>query len=226
VVTEQGSIAGHLANVCREFGVPSLFGVDGAMTRLENGRTVTVDADGLRIYEGRVEELLVQTEKPRNLMEGTFDAPGGRRADPSFTSSTLTPAQTKAEPTISRDSATKISSGMFRSKRAPSRAFSKQRCDMPMQVARIDDGFGGSGREDVNPRTSSPFHAALWEGLGQTVPPACGRKRLMSAVRGHEKHGLVTGGRSMARRTISSFRKITAASVQGSVSISRLWKGS
>ena len=69
VVTEQGSIAGHLANVAREFGVPALFGVREAVAKLKNGQLVTVDADGLRIYQGRIKALLEKRERPKNLME-------------------------------------------------------------------------------------------------------------------------------------------------------------
>lgn len=71
VVTEQGSAAGHLANVAREFCVPALFGVQGASDLLKNGDIVTVDADGLRIYKGRVEDLLAKSEARKNLMEGS-----------------------------------------------------------------------------------------------------------------------------------------------------------
>ncbi|MFZ0724908.1 MAG: PEP/pyruvate-binding domain-containing protein [Desulfobacterales bacterium] len=71
VVTEHGSFAGHLANVAREFGVPALFGIAGAMTLLGNGDLVTVDATGKTIYRGRLEYLLAAVEKKQGLMEGS-----------------------------------------------------------------------------------------------------------------------------------------------------------
>lgn len=71
VVTEQGGIAGHLACVAREFGVPALFGVKGVRDLLESGKTVTVDAGGLIIYRGKIEPLLIKWDKARNLMKGS-----------------------------------------------------------------------------------------------------------------------------------------------------------
>jgi pyruvate, water dikinase len=72
VVTEQGSAAGHLANVAREFGVPAIFGVPAATKALNHDQQVTIDADGLTIYRGCVESLLVKSGEPRkNLMEGS-----------------------------------------------------------------------------------------------------------------------------------------------------------
>lgn len=71
VVTELGGVAGHLANVAREFGVPALFGVSRATEVLKDGDLVTVDAYGLKIYKGRVESLLSHQATRRNLMEGS-----------------------------------------------------------------------------------------------------------------------------------------------------------
>lgn len=71
VVTEVGGVVGHLANVAREFHVPALFGVADATERLREGALVTVDADGLAVYEGRVESLLAAADTKRNLMEGS-----------------------------------------------------------------------------------------------------------------------------------------------------------
>ncbi len=72
VVTEQGSAAGHLANVAREFGVPAIFGVPSATQALRNDEVVTIDADGLTIYRGCVESLLAKSgEVRKNLMKGS-----------------------------------------------------------------------------------------------------------------------------------------------------------
>lgn len=71
VVTEQGGFAGHLANVAREFGVPALFGVPDAINRLNHGEMVTVDADALAVYKGKIETLLVKPEKKKTLMDGS-----------------------------------------------------------------------------------------------------------------------------------------------------------
>ncbi len=71
VITEHGGVAGHLANVAREFGIPAIFGMSDATEKLNDGEIVTVDADGLTIYEGRVEELLKRQTHKKNLMEGS-----------------------------------------------------------------------------------------------------------------------------------------------------------
>jgi len=71
VVTEQGGFAGHLANVAREFGVPAVFGMPDAMDRLRHGEMVTVDADSRAIYKGKIESLLIKSEKKKNLMHGS-----------------------------------------------------------------------------------------------------------------------------------------------------------
>ncbi len=62
VVTEVGSVAGHMASVAREIGVPALLGVPHALDVLAEGEIVTVDAGARKIYAGRVEEVL--TERP------------------------------------------------------------------------------------------------------------------------------------------------------------------
>ena len=58
IVTERGSAAGHLATIAREFRVPTLVGVEGAMEILAAGMKVTVDTKQRTIYEGRVKELI------------------------------------------------------------------------------------------------------------------------------------------------------------------------
>lgn len=71
VISERGGAAGHLANVAREFGVPALFGLRGAMKELHNGQDITVDADVLHLYPGTVQELM-ELERPRhNPMRGS-----------------------------------------------------------------------------------------------------------------------------------------------------------
>lgn len=71
VITEQGSVAGHLANVAREFRVPGLFGVPSATQLLSPGQEITLDADNAAIYPGRRDELLTRTPQRPNMMAGS-----------------------------------------------------------------------------------------------------------------------------------------------------------
>lgn len=66
IVTEAGSISGHMASVAREMGVPTLLGVPEVLNRLTPGQEITVDADHSRIYAGRVPELL-ERQPPRTI---------------------------------------------------------------------------------------------------------------------------------------------------------------
>lgn len=73
VVTDYGSVTGHMASLAREYGVPAVLNAKTAASELQDGQIVTVDAYSCRIYAGRVEklvELAKAHEKPR-LMQGT-----------------------------------------------------------------------------------------------------------------------------------------------------------
>ncbi|MBC2693792.1 MAG: pyruvate, water dikinase, partial [Desulfobacteraceae bacterium] len=58
VVTDHGGIAGHLATVSREFGIPALFGTSVATQRIKNKAIITVDTYSRKVYEGKAEALL------------------------------------------------------------------------------------------------------------------------------------------------------------------------
>ena len=68
VVTDTGSTAGHFASVAREFGVPALLNTETATARLLPGATVTVDADGRQVFQGRVQAMLESPCARRNLL--------------------------------------------------------------------------------------------------------------------------------------------------------------
>jgi pyruvate,water dikinase len=58
VVTDRGGIAGHLATVSREFGIPAIFDTLTATDKIKNKTIITVDAYARKVYEGKAEALL------------------------------------------------------------------------------------------------------------------------------------------------------------------------
>ncbi len=71
IVTDSGSVAGHMAAVAREFGVPSLLDTKTATRDLAPGTEVTVDAFTGRVYQGRVPELLALAGDRQPHMQDT-----------------------------------------------------------------------------------------------------------------------------------------------------------
>lgn len=58
IVAEVGSVIGHMASLAREFGVPTVLGMEGAASLLPEGERVTLDANARRVYRGEVPSLL------------------------------------------------------------------------------------------------------------------------------------------------------------------------
>lgn len=71
IITEHGSITGHLATIARELKVPAIFGMAGAMEVLKDQMEVTVDANNCKIYSGIKKEILTNQTHSKNIMENT-----------------------------------------------------------------------------------------------------------------------------------------------------------
>lgn len=201
LITEQGGMAGHLANVAREFGVPALFGVKGALDKLQRGEMVTVDADGRAVYSGALESL--QPEKPRKrLMKGSPVQGALRRAARHIVRLNLTdpdgpnfrPSKCKTYHDIMRychEMAVREMFG-FGANEEQLTVISRQLiCKVPKQFWVLDLGKGVSPEGESNQKYVNMEHVrsvpmlALWDGM-QAVPwegpPAVNRRGLMSVM--------------------------------------------
>ncbi|MBR4742441.1 MAG: pyruvate, phosphate dikinase, partial [Desulfovibrio sp.] len=72
IIAEIGSMTGHMAILCREFGVPCIMNLPGICKKLTSGQIVTVDALSGRVFAGEVPELLSLAIKKE---EPTVDSP-------------------------------------------------------------------------------------------------------------------------------------------------------
>ncbi len=70
IVTDVGSVTGHMASVAREFQIPALVGTGAATKRIPHGAEITVDAANRTVYRGHVASLLKE-RKPLNPMKGS-----------------------------------------------------------------------------------------------------------------------------------------------------------
>lgn len=71
VLTDAGSVTGHMASLVREFDVPAIFNLRTATRDIPHNETVTVDALSGRIYRGEVPELLALAVRREGFMKGT-----------------------------------------------------------------------------------------------------------------------------------------------------------
>jgi pyruvate, water dikinase len=71
IVTEAGSVTGHMASLAKEFGVPTVLNARNASTIIAQGMEVTVDAYSGRVYQGSVPELIAKQKSRAAVMKDT-----------------------------------------------------------------------------------------------------------------------------------------------------------
>ena len=75
IITDVGSVTGHMSSVAREFQIPALVGTGNATAAIPDYEIITLDASGKTVYQGLVQGLLKKGKKPFNLKK---DSPGYR----------------------------------------------------------------------------------------------------------------------------------------------------
>jgi pyruvate,water dikinase len=202
VVTDRGGVTGHLANVAREFGIPALFNTGEATARLTAGETVTVDADGRAVYQGRVEALLQLAAPRKGLMASTPVGETLKEVMAFITPLNLTspdapdfrPQGCRTLHDITRLAHEVSVQEMFSfgQTQAFSRYFIKRLVtDVPLQwwVLNLEDGFkedSPGNQVELSNIVSTPM-LALWEGITAVPwegPPPVDTRGFMSIVMG------------------------------------------
>jgi pyruvate,water dikinase len=166
VVTDIGSVAGHLATVSREFRVPTIVDTRHATEVLRTGLEVTVDAEENMVYEGIVKELITAHLSEKKPYDETYEFRLLRRllkktstlhlSDPQ--SKTFTAAHCTTYHDIVRFSheiaVQKIAEGMSPSQLGSKAASRKLKLPIPLDLLLVD--IGGGLNEDATEPIISP----------------------------------------------------------------------
>lgn len=189
VIAEKGSLTGHMASLCREFGIPAILNLHSAMTLIPEGQLLTVDAITGRIFTGEIPELLALRVPPRPQVQPSTPALALlchlaplilplRLIDPK---SELFEAQNCTSiHDIMRYAHEKSYTEMFRisdrfSESGASGAASKLICKIPLDLYVIDLGGGlvDANKPEILPDDvlSAPFNSVLAGMLAPEVQP-------------------------------------------------------
>jgi pyruvate,water dikinase len=71
ILTDLGSVTGHMASVAREFGIPCILDTKVATSVIPMGTEITVDAYSGRVYQGQVPELVSFQKTSESPMKET-----------------------------------------------------------------------------------------------------------------------------------------------------------
>ncbi|MGD9023055.1 MAG: PEP-utilizing enzyme, partial [Deltaproteobacteria bacterium] len=201
VVSDIGTVLGHLATVAREYNVPAVFNTEKATKVLRNGMQVTVDAMYANVYEGVVEELL----KKKTADEAIEASPVLKQLREILTMITplnltdprspeFTPKGCKTLHDITRFAHEVSLEAMFdlgKESHFAERSTKQLVCDVPMQwwIIDLDDGIkeGVTGKKvKVEDIVSIPMNA-IWRGMTALPwkgPPPVDTKGFLSIMFG------------------------------------------
>lgn len=201
VVSDIGTVLGHLATVAREYNVPAIFNTEKATKVLSNGMQVTVDAMFANVYEGIVEEVL-REKKTDETVEASPVLKQLREILQIITPLNLTdprsldfcPKGCKTFHDITRFAHEVSLQAMFdlsKDSHFAERSTKQLVCDVPMQwwIINLEDGIreGVEGKrvkcEDI---VSIPMQA-IWEGITAVPwkgPPPVDTKGFLSIMFG------------------------------------------
>ncbi|NLX19413.1 MAG: hypothetical protein GXY53_09080 [Desulfobulbus sp.] len=178
VVCEQGSVTGHFATVCREFGVVLLVEAQGALSVLDERMEVTVDGTRGCVYPGMVAGLRTDLEKKKDLPDSSYRRKLRSMLDYIAPLHLLDPSSPEFRAQscrslhdiirFSHEKAVQIMFGLGSMAGNTSARCRKLLTDVPLDIYLLDVGgaFDQEGREDIAPHElhSEPF-VALWKGL-------------------------------------------------------------
>ena len=201
VISDIGTVLGHLATVAREYNVPAIFNTEKATKVLTNGMQVTVDAMFANVYEGVVEEVL-KAKKADEAVEVTPALKQLREILQMITPLNLTdprspdfrPKGCKTFHDITRfahEVSLQVMFDLSKESHFAERSTKQLVCDVPMQwwIINLDDGIkeGVEGKkvkcEDI---VSIPMQA-IWEGITALPwkgPPPVDTKGFLSIMFG------------------------------------------
>ncbi|MGM0664073.1 MAG: PEP/pyruvate-binding domain-containing protein [Thermodesulfobacteriota bacterium] len=207
VVADTGGMVGHFATVARELGVPALFNTHEATLMIADGQLITVDADGRKVFPGKVDILLQKTGpslKPfaeDNPLRQTLKKVLQLTAPLNLThpyESDFIPEKCLTYHDIIRFCHEKAMHELFSfgsGKGCLNRAGKRLLADLPLQfwIMCLDDENEEGPSEEmirIDDIASPPFHA-VWQGVTAVPwsgPPAPDMKGFLSVMAGSTMH--------------------------------------